>query len=98
MQSFIEIPAPDQHGEPVRHPILHCSQVDSSHPHFLRALVSPSAPDDAVVVWIPYSHILSILEAPVVDKDQASEEPDHASENFGVTDSSGGLASAQRYH
>lgn len=38
-----------------------CSEVDTSHSHLLRAKVKS---DEAPVFWVPYSHLVGILEGP----------------------------------
>ena len=38
-----------------------CSEVDTSHDHLLRVKIKT---DEAPVAWVPYSHIVGILEGP----------------------------------
>lgn len=94
MQSFIQIPASGEQGESPRHPVLHCAQIDSSNPQLIRALVASAAADDGVVVWIPYAHILCILEAPLANQGSYRDKLEDMAETDGTTGSSDGFASA----
>jgi hypothetical protein len=42
--------------------VLECRAVDASHPSLLYALGSPGPDGKASAVWIPYGHILAIIE------------------------------------
>jgi hypothetical protein len=44
------------------HPVLECRAVDASHPSLLYALGSPGPNGKASAVWIPYGHLLAVIE------------------------------------
>jgi hypothetical protein len=49
-------------GDLPPHPMLECRLIDTSHPSLLYALGAVGADGKASGVWIPYGHILAIIE------------------------------------
>ena len=45
----------------MKHPVLHCSQIDLSHPKFLRVHLRLGEGGSGPTLWIPYEHVLGIL-------------------------------------
>lgn len=48
----------------IRHPVLHCSGVNLAHATLLGFTVAGYEDDPSpLMVWIPYTHVLGIIEA-----------------------------------
>jgi hypothetical protein len=58
---FQERTGPDG-GELPPHPVFECRMIDTSHPSLLYALGAVGVDGKASGVWIPYGHILAIIE------------------------------------
>lgn len=81
------------------HPVLYCAELDFRHPALLRALVHIPADRDNTILWIPYTHVLGILELPDA-KGSGKEAAEKSTNVSSAMDASSGSesASSARYH
>jgi len=79
----------------VKHPVLHCSEVDLSHPALLRVCVPLGDRWGSAKVWIPYTHVLGVLEVSQGDARQIEGGDETAPEPW---TGSGGLKAQQQLH
>lgn len=80
---------------PMKHPVLHCSQVDWSHPALLRAHIPLGEECGVTTFWIPYEHVLGILEVAQTDARQAEDGDEKVAEPWSE---SGDLAARPQLH
>lgn len=79
---------------PMKHPVLHCSQIDWSHPALLRAYIPLGEEFGVTTFWIPYEHVLGILEVAQVDARPTEDGDGKAPEPL----AEGGVAAQPRVH
>ncbi|NII75190.1 hypothetical protein FHW84_003788 [Dyella sp. SG562] len=62
----MQFPITDGEESGPRHPVLHCWGVNIAHPSLLGFTVAGYEDDPSpLTVWIPYTHVLGIIEVRV---------------------------------